>query len=148
MNILTTLWFFKIPPKTVAASLSPSPRFNQFLSNFFTQLIRETAAALAIKGATVIMACRNIQLAEQVAETIRSEHPGALIIVGPKLDLASQESVRAFASAYIEKGWPLHVLVNNAGAIDNGEPWYTQDGVGGLCQINYLGKINCTQLLT
>jgi WW domain-containing oxidoreductase len=93
------------------------------------------------------MACRNIQLAEQVAESIRSQHPGASIIVGPKLDLSSQQSVRDFASEYIKKGWPLHCLVNNAGAIDNGEPWYTPEGIGGLCQINYLGPFTLTRLL-
>jgi len=93
------------------------------------------------------MACRNIQLAEQVAESIRSQHPGVSIIVGPKLDLSSQQSVRDFASTYIEKGWPLHVLINNAGALYNGEPWYTADGVGGLCQVNYLGPFTLTRLL-
>ncbi|KAG7668633.1 hypothetical protein Ndes2526B_g03742 [Nannochloris sp. 'desiccata'] len=108
---------------------------------------KETAAALASKGATVIMACRNTQLAEQVADSIRSQHPDASIIVGPKLDLSSQQSVRDFALAYIEKGWPLHCLINNAGAIDNGEPWYTSEGVGGLCQVNYLGPFTLTRLL-
>ncbi len=93
------------------------------------------------------MACRNIQLAEQVAESIRSQHPGASIIVGPKLDLSSQQSVRDFAATYIEKGWPLHCLVNNAGAIDNNQPWYTPEGVGGLCHINYLGPFTLTRLL-
>ena len=43
-----------------------SPSFLSFLLYY-----RETAAALAAKGATVIMACRNLELAEKVAEEIR-----------------------------------------------------------------------------
>ena len=91
------------------------------------------------------MACRNLDLAEKVAQEIKTRHPTADIIVGPKLDLASQDSVRSFAEEYKKQGWPLHVLINNAGAIYDGEPWYTEDGVGGLCQINHLGPFTLTR---
>jgi len=36
----------------------------------------ETARALAAKGATVIMACRNLDKANPKAEEIRAAHPG------------------------------------------------------------------------
>ena len=77
----------------------------------------------------------------------RSRHPDAVVTVGPHLDLSSQDSVRNFATEYQKQGWPLHVLINNAGAIYEGEPWYTPSGVGGLCQINYLGPFTLTRLL-
>lgn len=109
---------------------------------------RETAAALAGMGARVVMACRNMKAAEEVADEIRTRHPGASVEVGPcALDLGSQASVRRYAAAYRKKGWPLHVLVNNAGALYQGEPWYTDEGVAGPCQVNYLGAYTLTREL-
>jgi NAD(P)-dependent dehydrogenase (short-subunit alcohol dehydrogenase family) len=107
---------------------------------------RETAAALAGMGARVVMACRNLNAAEKVAEEIRAKHPGASVVVGPcALDLGSQDSVKRYAAAYRKKGWPIHVLVNNAGALYQGEPWFTPEGVGGPCQVNYLGAYTLTR---
>lgn len=125
---------------------------------------RETAAALAGMGATVIMACRNVELAQAVAQEIRlveslrlrrcdchhclgetghhdawlvcrSVLPGASVIMGPRLDLADQGSVLQFAADYKAAGWPLHVLVNNAGANHYGKTWTTPQGVPGLAQV-------------
>lgn len=92
------------------------------------------------------MACRNVELAERVAEEIRGRHPGAAVIVGPRLDLTSQASVAAFAAEYRAKKWPLHVLVNNAGMLYEGEPWMV-DGIAGPAQVNYLGPFTLTRLL-
>lgn len=98
-------------------------------------------------GATVIMACRNVPLAEKVAEEIKIRHPTAKIIVGPQLDLTDQDSVHNFAAAYKSNKWPLHVLINNAGTNHWGEPFYTKQGIGGLCQVNHLGAYTLTRLL-
>ncbi|GAB4813415.1 hypothetical protein N2152v2_000461 [Parachlorella kessleri] len=108
---------------------------------------KETAAALAALGATVVLACRNVELAAQVAADIRRQHPGSKVEVGPQLDLASQRSVRRFAQEWAGGGRPINILVNNAGANHHGEPWHTEDGVGGLCQVNYLGPYTLTRLL-
>ncbi|KAI3424130.1 hypothetical protein D9Q98_009490 [Chlorella vulgaris] len=107
---------------------------------------RETAAQLAAQGAHVVLACRNLPLAEQVAADIRRQHLGATVEVGPQLDLASLESIRQFAAAYKRSGQPLHVLINNAGT-NYQRPWQTPEGVGGLCQVNYLGPYALTRLL-
>ncbi|PSC74044.1 short-chain dehydrogenase [Micractinium conductrix] len=107
---------------------------------------RETARQLAARGAHVVLACRDLKRAEAVAEEIRQQHPGAQVEVGPQLDLGSLESVRRFAAAYKKKHRELHVLVNNAGT-NYLERWFTPEGVGGLCQVNYLGPYTLTRLL-
>lgn len=69
------------------------------------------------------------------------------MVVGPPLNLESPASIRDFAANYAANGWPLHVLVNNAGMNYVGEPWYTPSGIGGVCQVNYLGPYLLTRLL-
>ena len=56
---------------------------------------RETAAGLAGDGATVVLGCRNLQKAEEVASQIRKRHIKARVIVCKEaLDLARPESIR------------------------------------------------------
>lgn len=108
---------------------------------------KEAARQLAARGATVVLACRNLPAAERVADEIRQQHPGATVEVGPaQLDLGSLESVRAFADAYRKSGKGLDVLINNAGANYCKES-YTPEGVGALCQVNYLGPYALTREL-
>jgi NAD(P)-dependent dehydrogenase (short-subunit alcohol dehydrogenase family) len=74
----------------------------------------ETARVLAAKGATVIMACRNLDKANPKAEEIRTAHPGADVEV-MELDLSNLDSVRQFAKAFRAKHSRLDLLINNAG---------------------------------
>jgi len=75
---------------------------------------KETARALARKGATVIMACRHLEKAEPVGEMIQRESKNPNIKVMP-LDLASLESVRNFTREFKARYQQLNVLINNAG---------------------------------
>ena len=68
----------------------------------------ETTKALAGKGATVIMACRNAAKAQPIADAI----PGDVRVAA--LDLADLASVRAFADQQGE----FDVLINNAGLMN------------------------------
>ncbi|KXZ55707.1 hypothetical protein GPECTOR_2g1257 [Gonium pectorale] len=106
----------------------------------------ETASALAGLGATVILGVRNIKAAEDVVKSIKEKHPGSKVVVGPSLDLISQESVRKFAET-IDKQYPqLHILVNNAGVSFMSKN-FTPEGVGGIAQTNHLGPYTLTRLL-
>lgn len=58
----------------------------------------ETALALAVKGCTVVLACRNPAKAEAAKAAILALHPKARVEC-QVLDLASLASVRAFAKA-------------------------------------------------
>jgi len=75
---------------------------------------RETARALAKKGATIIMACHNLEKAEPVGEMIQRESKNPNIQV-MKLDLASLHSVKNFSQEFKVRYQKLDVLINNAG---------------------------------
>lgn len=73
----------------------------------------ETARALALAGADVTIAARDLAKAQGVADAINAE-AGAKRVTTGRLDLSDLGSVRSFASSW---SGPLHVLVNNAGVM-------------------------------
>ena len=105
----------------------------------------ETARALADKGATVIMACRNLEKAKPKAEEIRAAHPGAKVEV-MQLDLSNLASVERFSEAFHEKHSQLDLLINNAGIM---VPPYGKTAQGFETQfgVNHLGHFALTGLL-
>ena len=76
----------------------------------------ETAKALAKRGAKVVLAGRNLEQGEQAKQMVMQGRKDAQVEV-MHLDLSSLQSVQKFAKQYKEKGFPLHVLVNNAGVM-------------------------------
>lgn len=100
---------------------------------------------LARAGATVIMACRNRQKAEEALAQVRTAAPDAIVDI-ETLDLASLASVRDFAARMGERGLELDLLVNNAGlmAPPRGE---TADGFELQFGTNHLGHFALTNLL-
>ncbi len=99
-----------------------------------------TALELARHGAAVTLACRNIESAQQAADRIHREVPGARVEVG-RLDLSSLGSVRDFA-----EGWqgPLDLLVNNAGVMTPPRHRETSDGFELQLGTNHLGHFALT----
>jgi len=64
------------------------------------------------------------------------------------LDLSSFASVRQFVAAFQEKGYPLHLLINNAGgAFPGKQPSFTVDGFEMTFGTNHLGHFLLTNLL-
>jgi NAD(P)-dependent dehydrogenase (short-subunit alcohol dehydrogenase family) len=63
------------------------------------------------------------------------------------LDLSSLESVKAFAAHYKEKGYPLHVLINNAGVMALPRFSTSKDGYEMQWATNHLGHFLLTLLL-
>jgi NAD(P)-dependent dehydrogenase (short-subunit alcohol dehydrogenase family) len=105
----------------------------------------ETAKALASKGATVIMACRSQQRAEEAMTKIRETSPNADLVF-LELDLTDLDSVRRFAREFSESYTALDVLINNAGVMG---PAYTttKDGFELQMGANYFGHFLLTGLL-
>ena len=102
----------------------------------------ETTKALARKGATLVMACRNLDKASTAAEEIRRDVPAADLEIIP-LDLASLASVRTFAESFRAKYDRLDLLINNAGVM---VPPYTktEDGFELQFGANHLGHFALT----
>ena len=105
----------------------------------------EGARALARKGAQVVLACRNPEKGRAALEAIRSEQPSASLEL-MELDLASLDSVRAFAKAFIDKHPRLDVLCNNAGVMALPK-CTTADGFEMQFGTNHLGHFALTGLL-
>jgi NAD(P)-dependent dehydrogenase (short-subunit alcohol dehydrogenase family) len=103
------------------------------------------AKALTLKGARVIMACRNMEKGEQARGLITREG----VAVDPelwKLDLASLDSVRQFADRFASSGMQLDLLINNAGLM--AIPYArTEDGFEMQFGVNHLGHFALSALL-
>jgi NAD(P)-dependent dehydrogenase (short-subunit alcohol dehydrogenase family) len=105
----------------------------------------ETARVLAGRGATVVLACRNVGSAQAAANRIRADAPrGDVQIV--RLDLASLASVREAAEEIRAAHSSLDLLINNAGVMD--VPYQrTEDGFELTFGTNHLGHFALTGLL-
>ena len=98
--------------------------------------------ALAAKGATVVMGCRDAGRAEAAASSVRAEVPGAKLDVQP-LDLASLESIARFADAVRARSPAVDVLMNNAGVMALPRA-LTKDGFEAQLGTNHLGHFALT----
>jgi NAD(P)-dependent dehydrogenase (short-subunit alcohol dehydrogenase family) len=105
----------------------------------------ETARALAQKGATVVMACRNLQKANPAAGQIRQTNPSGTVEV-MELNLGDLESVRQVAAEFRDRYNRLDLLINNAGIM---HPPYGKTAQGFETQfgVNHLGHYALTGLL-
>lgn len=105
----------------------------------------DTALALAGKGCSVVLACRNLDKAKAAQEKILARHPKARIEC-LALDLGSLKSVRAFAASFSKSHTKLDLLINNAGIM---MPPYSlsEDGFESQMAANYLGHFALTGLL-
>ena len=103
------------------------------------------ASALAGMGATVILACRRPDAAQQAIAEIRREHPQAQLDF-VAIDLASLASVRRAAAEVMSKYPVLHVLINNAG-LANMQREISEDGFEMTFAVNHLGPFLLTNLL-
>jgi len=106
-----------------------------------------TANKLAAKGYAVILASRNQQASGQAIVRIQTVNPDAIVESIP-LDLSSFASVRQCASAFQAKGYPLHILINNAGgSVPGKQASFTIDGFELTLGTNHLGHFLLTNLL-
>ena len=105
----------------------------------------ESTKALAAKGATVVMACRNLQKGESAKATLLQEHPDASLDL-MALDNAGLDSVRAFAETFKAKYDRLDILLNNAGVMAIPRT-LTGDGFEMQLGVNHLAHFALTGLL-
>lgn len=105
----------------------------------------ETSAALADRGAHVVLACRNLDKANNAARRMCQAIAGASLEI-IRLDLADLAAVRAFADTFRERHESLDLLINNAGLM--AAPFReTADGFEMHFGVNHLGHFALTGLL-
>ncbi|ANW67488.1 short-chain dehydrogenase [Mycobacterium sp. djl-10] len=105
----------------------------------------ETAKVLAARGATVVIAVRNVEKGNAAAAQILGAVPRADITVQP-LDLGSLQSVRTAAAELKEAHPRIDLLINNAGVMYPPKQT-TKDGFELQFGTNHLGHFALTGLL-
>jgi NAD(P)-dependent dehydrogenase (short-subunit alcohol dehydrogenase family) len=110
-----------------------------------TGLGYETAAALAAKGAHVVLAVRNLEKGKAAAALIGSRSPGASVAL-QELDLTSLDSIRAAADQLRSDYASIDLLINNAGVMMTPKDT-TKDGFELQFGTNHLGHFALTNLL-
>ncbi len=105
----------------------------------------ETTLALAKKGCTIVMACRNKRKAEDAKYDLLNKIPNADLDV-ILLDLCEPNSINQFSQQFISKYDQLDLLINNAGIM---MPPYRKTSAGFESQMaaNYFGHFLLTGLL-
>uniref|UniRef100_G3ND05 Si:dkey-94e7.2 n=1 Tax=Gasterosteus aculeatus TaxID=69293 RepID=G3ND05_GASAC len=110
-----------------------------------TGIGKETARDLARRGARIVMACRDLERAEE-ARTDILEDTGNENVVIRKLDLSDTKSIRVFAELINKEEKQVNILVNNAGVMMC--PYSkTVDGFEMQLGVNHLGHLLLTYLL-
>jgi len=101
-----------------------------------------TARELARAGAQVVLACRNVAKGEAARREIEAAAPGAPVEL-EELDLASLQSVAAFAERFRAAHDGLDLLINNAGVMAPPRQ-QTADGFELQFGTNHLGHFALT----
>lgn len=105
----------------------------------------ETAKALYLAGAHIIMSCRDLDKAEEAARSIRSGNgTGSLEIA--QLNLSNLGDVKDFADQIIKKHNKIDVLINNAGVMIPPAS-KTDDGFELQFGVNFIGHYALTGYL-
>eukprot|EP01080_Neovahlkampfia_damariscottae_P002576 gene2576-3538_t len=108
-----------------------------------TGLGLENARVFALRGAHVILACRNQKKMNEAAEGIKKEIKNAKITC-MELDLGDLESVNSFVKKFKKMNLPLHILVANAGITGGATRELTKDGFESNMGINHFGTFSHT----
>lgn len=107
---------------------------------------KSAAFDLARRNARVILACRNLEKAQKVADEIIRDTGNTSVVVR-KLDTSDLSSVRSFARKIVETEDSLHILINNAGMAGHHKREHTADGLELTMATNHYGHFLLTNLL-
>jgi len=114
----------------------------------------ETAVELAKQGASVIVTCRDQAKATATVAAIKSRlSPDGrnAVVHALVMELGSFDSIRRCVEAFHELKLPLHILINNAGAVfpatKKGEWRRTSEGLESTIGCNWVGPVLFTNLL-
>lgn len=106
---------------------------------------RETAIELARQGATLVLPVRNLSKGNELKSEIIDKTGNTNVDI-MECDLASFQSIRDFATAFLDKYDKLHILINNAGLWES-EHKKSADGIEMTFAVNHLAPFLLTLLL-
>jgi NAD(P)-dependent dehydrogenase (short-subunit alcohol dehydrogenase family) len=106
----------------------------------------EMAFGLALAGAEVIVAGRSSEKGRDAVDRIIRARASARVRF-EMLDLASLDSVRAFANRMLQQERPIDLLINNAGVMTPPKRTMTKDGFELQFGTNHLGHFALTAQL-
>jgi NAD(P)-dependent dehydrogenase (short-subunit alcohol dehydrogenase family) len=109
-----------------------------------TGIGRATAEGMARRGGRVYVASRSPDKGLAAVAAIKASSGSDTVWFLP-LDLADLDSVRACAAAFLARGEPLNVLVNNAGVVRT--RGLTKQGFELMFGVNHLGHFVLTNAL-
>jgi NAD(P)-dependent dehydrogenase (short-subunit alcohol dehydrogenase family) len=132
-------------PKWTTADIPDQSGRVAVITGANTGLGYETAAALAERGAHVVLAVRNLDKGKDAAARIAAQSPHADVAL-QELDLTSLESVRAAADQLRSAHDRIDLLINNAGVMYTPKST-TKDGFELQFGTNHLGHFAFTGLL-
>lgn len=104
-----------------------------------------TAEGLALRGANVYMVCRSKERGEAALSKIQSV-TGNKNVYLEVCDLSSVSDIKSLESKFSSKDLPIHVLVNNAGILEN-KFTKTSEGFELNFAVNVLGTYTMTESL-
>jgi NAD(P)-dependent dehydrogenase (short-subunit alcohol dehydrogenase family) len=131
--------------KWTAADIPDQTGRTAVITGANTGLGFETAAALAARGARVVLAVRNLEKGKEATARITAAAPGAEVEL-QELDLTSLESVRTAAAQLRSDHERIDLLINNAGVMYTPKST-TKDGFEMQFGTNHLGHFALTGLL-
>src|SRR6187401_3589788 len=132
-------------PKWTTAQIPDQTGRTAIITGANTGLGYETAAALAAKGAHVVLAVRNLDKGKDAARRIEQATAGAKVDL-QELDLTSLASVRDAADHLKADHESIDLLINNAGVMFTPKST-TKDGFELQFGTNHLGHFALTNLL-
>jgi retinol dehydrogenase-12 len=106
---------------------------------------KAAAHELAKEGAELLLVCRNAERAQATVEEIK-QRSGNSKVEYLLADLSSQGDTRRMANEFLASGKPLHILLNNAGAVVQFRS-ETIDGIETTFALNHLAYFLLTNLL-
>lgn len=106
---------------------------------------REVSIDLALRGARVVIACRDVSAGKSVVDEIKQRDSAAEVVIH-RLDLKSLRSVREFADSISKSEARIDCLVNNAGIIA-AQREETEDKLESHMAVNYFGAACLSMLL-
>lgn len=95
------------------------------------------ALELAARGARLRLLARDVDRAQQVTDEIEAQAPDSEVQIF-LADLSSQGQVRRVAAEIEAAGGPIHVLLNNAGAVSGFRRRESDDGIEMTFALNHL----------